>query len=118
MVCVKVKNLVGAEVIIGRDTMNTIVPIVSKAAGSPVILDFEGIESISSPFAHSLINHVDTHISVTIQNASPHVNRMLDVVKARTRVAGSSKIKRTGRVVIKAGRRPGALIERYINAAH
>jgi hypothetical protein len=113
MLRIKLKNLVKTEVIIGRDNISMIEPLIST---TPVILDFEGIENISSPFAQSLLQCLKAQTSVTIENASPHVTRMIDVVRARVRVPGNRNQKRVGRVVVHAGRKPGSHLERYMDA--
>jgi hypothetical protein len=113
---IKLKDLVKAEVIIGRDNISMIEPLISSTPGTSVILDFEGIESISSPFAQSLLQCLKSQTSVAIENASPHVTRMLDVVRARARVPGNRNQKRVGRVVIHANKKPSIHLENYINA--
>lgn len=116
MVTVRIKNLVDNSVIIGRDNMNKIEPIVLKANSAPVILDFEGIEIISSPFAHSLVKHLNMHTSVSLKNASPHVMRMIEVIKSRSRSKSARKAKNVGRVVIKASKEPRTLMVRLTKA--
>jgi hypothetical protein len=117
MAYIKVKELVGNTVIIGCDNICKIEPEISRAQNTSVILDFDGIESISSPFAHSLLKCLNTHDSVTIKNASPHVLRMIGVVRSRTRASTPRKTKNLGRVVIKTSRPASTHLERYINAA-
>jgi len=116
MPLIKIRNLVKTDVIIGRDNVSMIEPLISDASDSPVILDFEGIESISSPFAHSLLQCLKIHTSVTIENTSPHVKRMLDVVRSRARTPGARNQKRSGRVMIHASKKPSIHLEHYINA--
>jgi len=96
MTHIKLRDLIKTDVIIGRDNISLIEPLLANAPDTPVSLDFGGIESISSPFAHSLLQCLKSHASVTIENASPHVTRMLDVVRARVRVPGTMNQKRVG----------------------
>ena len=77
-----------AENLLLRDTANTLFDMIEKAQDKKVVIDFEGVRSITGAFAHQyILRKRASRKKVIEQNMPEAVRRMLKIVSNRRKPA-------------------------------
>lgn len=71
---IKVKDVLG-DYVIGREQADR---LVNTFTSNLVLLDFEGVETLSPTFLHQLLYYEDDYLKLTFLNLSPVKRRMLN----------------------------------------